>query len=225
MFNVRWMMMFDKEGRYLFIGAHPDDIEIWVGGLILKLIKKGVRDLFCVVLTDGSAGTGGVDVRLEEVRKSKELLGITTYETLNLKDGTLSANPNLANLLSELIKKYKPDYLFTHRKHDRHPDHSAIGESIEKALFLATVNVEGSNYEPYLCKNVFLYVSDPFKMPENKVYIDISDVYDDKVKLINVFQTQLFVLKPYLELNLFYGSFVGLKAAEIFQLYNAVIDI
>jgi len=48
--------------RYLFIGAHPDDIDIWAGGFLLKLRKKEDVEITTVILTDGTAGTGGYDV-------------------------------------------------------------------------------------------------------------------------------------------------------------------
>jgi LmbE family N-acetylglucosaminyl deacetylase len=204
--------------RYLFIGAHPDDIEIWAGGLILRILNENASAIVnCVVLTDGSAGNGSVEIRYDEARRASSMLGVTSYEFVGLKDGSLSSNLELQKILSNLLRKYKPDLLVTHPINDRHPDHAAVGSAIDKALFLSMVSPEFLEYEPHLCKNILRFVSDPFQSPHSKLYVDISDFYEKKKQIIMNFRTQLEVLIPYLQLNELYGKMNGLVACEIFE--------
>ncbi len=204
--------------NYLFIGAHPDDIEIWAGGLILRILRENsLAQIHCVVLTDGSAGYGNVQERYEEVMSAAKMMKVSSYEFLNLKDGSLHFNNELPNIIANLIRKYKPDLLITHPRKDRHPDHAAVGFSTTKALFLAMVSPEFLEYEPHLCKNVIRFVSDPFQSPKSKLYIDISEVYEKKKEVILNFKSQLGVLVPYLQLNELYGRINNCTAAELFE--------
>ena len=43
-------------GRVLAFGAHPDDLEVYMGGTLIVLVKGGAR-LRAVVATDGERGT------------------------------------------------------------------------------------------------------------------------------------------------------------------------
>ncbi|HOQ40371.1 MAG: PIG-L family deacetylase [Fervidobacterium sp.] len=211
--------------RYLFIGAHPDDIDIWAGGFLLKLRKKEDVEITSVVLTDGTAGTGGYEVRKAEAERAAEFLNVDNFEYIGLKDGSLCMMSELPIKLANFIRKYKPDMLLTHTSNDRHPDHAAIGRCVKDALFLATVSTDGLEYEPYLCNNALLFTSDPTRMPDKRLYVDISDVYEEKAKLINIYESQLWVIGPYLQLNQFYGQLIGLKAAEVFEVYQCVYNV
>ncbi|MGQ9856053.1 MAG: PIG-L deacetylase family protein [Fervidobacterium sp.] len=216
--------MFGVFNSYLFIGAHPDDIEIWAGGFILRILRENKNaKIHCLVLTDGSAGYGTVEERKQESLNAAEMLGTETYEILGLKDGSLCMQQDLPKIIANLIRKYKPDVLVTHPKTDRHPDHSAVGEAIEKALFMAMTSPEFLEYEPHMCKNVLFFVSDPFQMPSTRLYIDISEVFEEKYKIIQCFKTQLDVLLPYIELNKLYGKLSGVLAAEIFEPVSIII--
>ncbi|WP_448374442.1 PIG-L deacetylase family protein [Fervidobacterium sp.] len=210
--------IFTSFNKYLFIGAHPDDIEIWSGGIILRILHENKdAKVYCVVLTDGSAGYGTIEERYEEARNASKMLGVSSYEFMGFKDGSLHLNVNLPNVIANLIRKYKPEMLITHPIQDRHPDHAAVGFSTTKALFLAMVSPEFLEYEPHLCKNVIRFVSDPFQSPKSKLYIDISEVYEKKKEVILNFKSQLGVLVPYLQLNELYGRINNCTAAELFE--------
>ncbi|AMW32125.1 N-acetylglucosaminyl deacetylase, LmbE family [Fervidobacterium changbaicum] len=210
--------MLTSFSSYLFVGAHPDDIEIWAGGLIFKIHERNkTAKVYCVVLTDGSAGQGSVQERYEESMEAAKMLRVDSYEFLNFKDASLDFNVELSKVIANLIRKYKPDVLVTHPASDKHPDHAAVGLATSKALFLAMVSPEFLDYEPHLCRNVLRFVSDPFSSPSSRVYVDISEVYEMKKELIAKFKTQLDVLEPYLQLNELYGRMIGVRAAELFE--------
>ena len=81
--------------RYLFIGPHPDDIEIGAGATAAKLAAAGKKVTF-LILTDGRYGDGfsnGVKgdelaaLRKEECLRSAEVLGVSDVRFLELSDG------------------------------------------------------------------------------------------------------------------------------------------
>ena len=72
------------------VGAHPDDVEIAVGGTLARLVQQGYR-VGIVDLTNGepTPGSPGVDVRLAEAREAARILGVHARETLTLPNRCL----------------------------------------------------------------------------------------------------------------------------------------
>ena len=88
--------------RYLFIGPHPDDIEIGAGATAAKLAAMGKTICF-LVCTDGRYGEGHVPetgdalaaLRQQEAIASAKALGVADVRFLNLSDGGFYAQENL----------------------------------------------------------------------------------------------------------------------------------
>ena len=66
------------------VGAHPDDVEIAVGGTLARLVQQGYR-VGIVDLTNGepTPGSPAVEVRLAEAREPARILGVHARETLS----------------------------------------------------------------------------------------------------------------------------------------------
>lgn len=81
--------------RFLFVGPHPDDLEIGAGATAAKLAAQGKKVCFLICM-DGRFGDGASNgvkgdalaaLRMEEARKSAAVLGVTDVRFLNLCDG------------------------------------------------------------------------------------------------------------------------------------------
>ena len=81
--------------RYLFIGPHPDDIEIGAGATAAKLAAAG-KEICFLICTDGRYGGGHVpelsplelaELRRNEARRSAAALSISDVRFLDLEDG------------------------------------------------------------------------------------------------------------------------------------------
>src|ERR1044071_1227174 len=115
-------------GNILFIGAHPDDIEIGCGGTAAKYANRG-HDVAFAVATREADETKGAK-RTKQAIKAAELLGLceakATLHFGNLADGSLIHNHKaLRDWLKVLSKLFEPNTVFFHRK-DGHTDHDAI---------------------------------------------------------------------------------------------------
>src|SRR5215216_7011746 len=125
--------------RVLFLGAHPDDIELGCGALLHHIAKE--TDVLCVTLSDNQKNLDLKNVK-EEHFVSMEVLGVPK-EKIVFGPFTTRVFPNsrqeiLAYFL-ELRKDFHPDLIFVHSKQDIHQDHVAMTDEALRAFRGITV--------------------------------------------------------------------------------------
>src|ERR671922_3032626 len=76
--------------RILAVGAHPDDIELGCGGLLLKASRQG-HDVFMYTLTRGAA-SGDPEQRTKELMQSAKFIGAKALWIDNFEDTRLNAS-------------------------------------------------------------------------------------------------------------------------------------
>ena len=115
--------------KILAIGAHPDDIEIFMFGF-LSVCKERSDEIFMTVVTDGAKGGQENDKELINVRKMKLLMVLKLGEPtfLNLRDGNVGNSVKDFTIINENLYKVKPDLIVTHCQHDYHSDHIAVSK-------------------------------------------------------------------------------------------------
>nr|MCR5330284.1 PIG-L family deacetylase [Lachnospiraceae bacterium] len=134
--------------RYLFVGPHPDDIEIGAGATVAALAAKGKKICF-LICTDGRYGTNNapegiteeelIDTRREESLRSAAALGVTDVRFLDLTDGGFYSKDKLIRGIASVMASFKPDIVFA-------PDPSPISEchidhlNVGKAVRTLAVN-------------------------------------------------------------------------------------
>lgn len=130
---------------YLFIGPHPDDIEIGAGATAAKLAYMGKRVTF-VICTDGRyGGTAAapeelIVLRREEAKKSAAALGVTDVRFLELCDGGFYSEDELLAAMAKVIGDVKPDVIFAPDPDSRaecHPDHLNAGKCAKRLAYFA----------------------------------------------------------------------------------------
>ena len=114
--------------RYLFIGPHPDDIEVACAPTIRALTQSGKHVSF-LILTDGRMGTTDlsragdplVKIRQQESLASAKLLGVTDVTFLPFQDGGMYRMEDAACEVARQIVRLQPDAVFA-------PDPNVISE-------------------------------------------------------------------------------------------------
>jgi LmbE family N-acetylglucosaminyl deacetylase len=110
----------------LAIGAHPDDIEIGAGGLLLGLAERELRARY-VVLT-------GTAERQEEARNAARSFmpdADLRIELFDLPEGRLPAAwGSVKEILEEVAQSCAPDIVIAPSSDDAHQDHRTIGEIV-----------------------------------------------------------------------------------------------
>jgi LmbE family N-acetylglucosaminyl deacetylase len=160
--------------KILAIGAHPDDIELGCGGLLLRAARQG-HSVFMYTLTRGGA-SGDPEQRTKELLQSAKFIGAKKVWIDNFEDTKLSLSSELINHIEFFINRADPDIVITHSLNDTHHDHRAISES----------TLEAGRFVP----NIMSYEIPVTRDFKPQVYFDISDVMDDKIELINIFWSQ-----------------------------------
>ncbi|MGE5250698.1 MAG: PIG-L deacetylase family protein [Bacteroidota bacterium] len=125
--------------RVLFLGAHPDDIELGCGALLHHIV--GQTDVLCVTLSDNQKNPDLASVRGEHYR-AMAVLGIPEPQII-LGPFTTRVFPDARQEILEYFLKlrrdFKPDLIFVHSRHDIHQDHNVMSEEALRAYRGITV--------------------------------------------------------------------------------------
>ena len=181
----------------LAIGVHPDDVELGCSGALL-IEKQNGKKTGIVDLTQGELGTrGNADTRFAEAARAAEILGVDARENLKMRDGFFRNDEEHQLQLIRALRKYRPEVVFANVLDDRHPDHGRAGKLIADACFLSglvKIETTGENGEPqqkWRPKYVLHYLQDWYHEPD--ILIDISDVFEKRMKSIEAYSTQFHV--------------------------------
>ncbi len=134
--------------RYLFLGPHPDDIEIGAGASIRKLTEAGKHVTF-LICTDGRFGDGASNgvagdalaaLRERESLDSARRLGVTDVRFLRLMDGAGYTPEQLERGIAETIAAVRPEIVFApdpDTGRECHEDHLRVGRAAKKLVCFA----------------------------------------------------------------------------------------
>ena len=125
--------------RVLFLGAHPDDIELGCGALLHHLVKQ--TDVLCATLSDNQKNPDLQNVKNEHfdsmavlgVPKEKILLGPFTTRVFP------DSRQEILEYFLNLRRDFKPDLIFVHSKQDVHQDHLTMTDEALRAFRGITV--------------------------------------------------------------------------------------
>ena len=133
---------------YLFIGPHPDDIEIGAGATAAKLAAMGKKITF-LILTDGRYGDGfsnGVEgdalagLRKQEALSAAACLGVTDVRFLELCDGGFYAYEDMVKGIAKTVGECAPDLIFAPDPmtgREFHTDHLNGGNAASHVAYIA----------------------------------------------------------------------------------------
>ena len=217
----------------LVFSPHPDDAEIFCGGLIKKLQSKGTAVIdFC----KGELGSQGtVEIRSNEIKNASKALGLLLREDLSFPDGFSSINEqeNWHLEIVKVIRRIKPKAIACPYWESRHPDHAAAGKLVQKAIFfsgLTKFHPElGQAYRPHL----EMYY--PMRVDAAASFIcDVSDVYQQKLDAIECYSSQLqrseaqtlisspLTIHSIKARDSFFGAQIGVSYGEPYILRHAI---
>jgi bacillithiol biosynthesis deacetylase BshB1 len=221
----------------LAIFAHPDDVELAVGGTLLKMKHLGYMT-GALDITQGEMGTRGtVEGRAEEAKEAARILKLNVRENLDLPDGHVFADDVSRTKLVRVLRRLKPKVLITHQENDPHPDHNHIVQLVRESARLASMykydeSTGGEKIDvPIVAHNVFSRLVAP------SFVVDITGFLEEKMAAIRAHRSQFYdpnstdpetrlSSKEFLVMlenrSRFFGSLIGTEAAEPYYVREAL---
>jgi N-acetylglucosamine malate deacetylase 1 len=209
----------------LAIFAHPDDVELYVGGTLLKLKSFGLRTGVLDV-TRGEMGTRGTpEIRAKESEDAAKILKLDVRENLDLPDGHVWLTEETRTKMVRVLRRLKPKVLFTHQLNDSHPDHDHIANLVREAARLASLR----KYDPESGKDRI-----PAPIVAHTVFsrlvvpsfiVDVSDFANGKMDALKEPETMLTSKRFFSEIEAkmtYFGSLIGVEAGEPFYVREAL---
>jgi N-acetylglucosamine malate deacetylase 1 len=175
----------------LFIGSHPDDIELTCGGTVCKLVKSG-KKVGILDLTKGELSTrGNLAQRKKETEKATKVLGVEFRINIGLKDGDIQNNFPYRLKIIKVIREYEPEIVFAPYPSDRHPDHVNASNLIREAVFYSGLRkIVTGKQNAFRPKKVFYY-RHAYDIPISFI-MDVSDVFEKKIETIKCYDSQFY---------------------------------
>ena len=178
----------------LSIGAHPDDVEVGTGGVLIDLKKRGYR-CGLVILTQGEMGTGGTAaIRAQEVKDAAAILGADIVETFDWGDTRLEDSYDKRLQLARIIRQTRPKIILApyphvgHGRRQSHPDHVASGVIAINAANLAALKKVDIPGEPHLVTRIFHYFLPPGVTPN--FVVDITPHFEQWIAALSAHKSQ-----------------------------------
>ncbi|PIY60476.1 hypothetical protein COY95_01575 [Candidatus Woesearchaeota archaeon CG_4_10_14_0_8_um_filter_47_5] len=205
----------------MVICAHSDDQIFGAGGTIAKYALEG-KKIVTVILSYGEDSLPWfqekitVNLRVKESHRVDRVLGGSGVYFFHLGEGRFledAEERGVYRYLVKLMKIHKPCRVITHSENDIHSDHRQTLSIVKKALAKSRFSTE------LYCFDVWSAFT--FKHRDiPHLYVDISDTFETKIKLLKMFKSQwlslmILLWSVYLR-ALLYGFNANCKYAERF---------
>lgn len=219
--------------RVLIFAPHPDDAELGMGGTIVWMIERGWEVVLADVTNGEPTPAGSVEIREAETAAASKALGITQRLCVGLENRRLENTLENRRRLAEVIRQYRPEWLFTVSVPDAHPDHVHLHELVNDARFDAKLTKTDMAYEPHYPKKILYFYATHLRVnAEPRFVVDVSGQWDKKVAAIEAYQSQFWDNQPaerrgwiveyVTTLARYYGSRIGVEYGEAFLTYELV---
>jgi len=166
----------------IVFSPHPDDLQIAMGGTVLKLIKEGTK-VVEVIFSSGHMSNPHLreeivkGLRRKQTEKVSKLMKIPQTIHLDLEDGNLKEEVSkVENKIKEILNRYKPKAVYIPSLADKHPDHKAVSEKILNLTKGTKIEVLGYD----------VWGVDDKRYP--RTYVDITPYFKQKIRLMRMFE-------------------------------------
>ena len=171
----------------LALGAHPDDVEVHVGGILALAADRGLK-VAILDLTSGDLGTRGTaETRRAEAQEAARILGVPRI-VLDFPDGRFTEDESYRLRLMAEIRRLRPRVMILPAPEDRHPDHRRAHALAREAAYCAGLKnypCGGTPWRP----EAMAWVGGENPGPPD-LLVDVSAVWERRMAAFDAFGSQ-----------------------------------
>ncbi len=185
--------------KVLVVAAHPDDEVYGMGGTIARLSDEG-NEVHVLIVTDGATAqyrespdlTKIINKKIGEAKLANYILGVSKVHFGGLPDMRLDNVDHIEvnSVIERVIRKEKPDVVYTHFYGDVNLDHQCI----YKSTLVAVRPMPGQLVKELYCYRVPSSTEWSPQIPSSiflpNVFVDISEHIPRKQKAIKAYKTE-----------------------------------
>ncbi|HET6457651.1 MAG TPA: PIG-L deacetylase family protein [Nitrosopumilaceae archaeon] len=163
--------------KIVSVGSHPDDVELGMGGTLVKHKDRG-DDIFVILCTLGGV-SGDPRQREEEALKAISILGVKKLRIINYPVSKLN-KPTIEfeKIMKKIIDEISPNRVYTHSPFDYHQVHVGVSKMVTQAandidqiLFYETISSTTPEFKP-------------------NAFVDITKQINTKIKSVKAHKSQ-----------------------------------
>lgn len=212
----------------LAIFAHPDDVEWYCAGTLLKYKQAGHK-IFIALTTSGNTGANHIDSREEiaSIRESEQLKAASYLDAevmfLRFEDESLFDTPETRRAVLTAIRWANPDVIFTHNPRDFSTDHNITARLVTKVLLSVGGNLHPADLPP-IQKQPHVFFDG------TKCFVNIDAEMETKMEMLRCHKSQVAWMETFHEGQDFteevvatakmYGLWSGCTYAEGFEAHK-----
>jgi bacillithiol biosynthesis deacetylase BshB1 len=172
----------------LAFGAHPDDIEIGLGGCLARHAAEGHSVALCD-LTAGELGSNGTpDERRAEASAAAAVLGAVVRENLGWPDGGITGSADQLRAAVDCIRRLRPRTVAVPYWQDRHTDHGAASQVLATAAHRSGLRRYETDHEAWRPDWVCYYFINDAAPPS--FVVDVTSWYGIKRAALDCHRSQ-----------------------------------
>ena len=176
----------------LAIAAHPDDVELVMGGTLLKLAKLGYQTGILDVSRGEASTRGTPEIRASEAQEAASLLGCAVRINLGLADSRIFLDDESRTLLVRVLRELRPRVILTQHWEDPHPDHAHTAQLVREAAHISGLaKYDSGSGQTRFRPNAIAYSLFPRTVPPSFI-VDISEYSERKWQAIRCHRSQFF---------------------------------
>jgi bacillithiol biosynthesis deacetylase BshB1 len=172
----------------LVVGAHPDDAEVHVGGLLALAASRGRRAAI-LDLTTGDLGTrGNPATRRAEATEAARILGVERI-ILDLPDARFGEGNAERDRIIAVLRSLRPSVMILPHPEDHHPDHRRVFKLGREAAYcsgLKNYPCEGERWRP----EAIAWVGGVNPPAPPDLVVDVSAFWPTRMKAFDAFGSQ-----------------------------------
>ena len=174
----------------LAFGPHPDDVELFCGGTVIRLGQLGYATGVVDLTRGEQASHGTPEERAREAEAASAELGLRFRDNLGLPDtGLAPVHDQLAAVVG-VLRRRRPEIVLAPWSEDRHPDHAAASALVARAVFFAGVRRFAPDQGERFVPRQLLYYAMRHRMPPSFI-VDTSPAAARKARAIACYASQI----------------------------------